>query len=107
MEDFNSLSSDLEKKLSVNIKSDLKSFYAYVRSKSKTKTKGAPLIDSSNTPVEEEEEMCEILNQYFSSAFSLKTPEGLMELENRLNQEKVASNLNKEVLITEEIIIEN
>ena len=43
--------------------------------------------------------MCEILNKYFGSVFTLERPEGLMELENRLNQEKVASNLNK-VLIT-------
>ena len=74
-----------------------------MRSKSKTKTKVGPLIDSSNMQVEEEDEMCEILNKYFSSVFTLERPEGLMELENRLNQEKVASNLNK-VLITEEIV---
>ena len=76
-----------EKKLSVNIKSDSKSFYAYMRSKSKTKTKVRPLIDSQNMQVEEEEQMFEILNQYFSSVFTLERPEGLMELENRLNQE--------------------
>ena len=52
-----------EKKLSVNIKSDPMSFYAYVRSKSKTKTKVGPLIDSQNMPVEEEEQMCDILNK--------------------------------------------
>ena len=77
-----------EKKLSEHIKSDPKSFYAYVCSKSKTKTKVGLLIDSSNMQVEEEEQMCKILNQYFSSV---------------LNQEKVASNLNM-VLITEEIV---
>ena len=47
--------------------------------------------------------MCEILNQYFSSVFILERPEDLMKVENRLIQEKVASNLNK-VLITEEIV---
>ena len=74
-----------------------------MRSKSKTKTKVGPLIDSQNMQVKDEEQICEILNQYFSSAFTLKRSEGLMELENGLNQEKVASNLNK-VLITEEIV---
>ena len=54
-----------EKKLSVNIKRDPKSFYAYVRSKSKTNTKVGPLIDSQNIQVEEEEQMCEIINQFF------------------------------------------
>ena len=53
--------------------------------------------------VEEDEQMCEILNKYFSSVFTLERPEGLMELENRLNHEKVSSNLNK-VLIAEEIV---
>ena len=47
--------------------------------------------------------MCEILNKYFSSLFTMERPEGLMELENRLRQEKVASNLNK-IIITEEIV---
>ena len=53
--------------------------------------------------MEEEEQMCEILNKYFGSVFALERLEGLMELENRLNHEKVASNLNK-VLITEEMV---
>ena len=87
----------------MNIKNDPKSFYAYVRSKTKTKTKVGSLIDSQNMQVEEEEQMCEILNKYFSSVFTLERPEGLMELKNRLNQKKVASNLNK-VLITEEVV---
>ena len=87
----------------MNIKSDPKSFYAYVRSKSQTKTKVGPLIDSQNMQVEEEQ-MCEILTKYFSSVFTLERPEGLIELEkNRLNQENVASNL-KTVIITEEIV---
>ena len=87
----------------MNIKSDPKSFCAYVRSKSKTKTKVGPLIDSQNMQVEEDEQMCEILNKYFSYVFSLERPEGLMELDNRLNQEKVASSLNK-IIMTEEIV---
>ena len=78
-------------------------FNAYVRSKSKTKTKVGPLIDYQNMQVEEDEQMCEILNKYFSSVFTLERPEGLMERENRLNQEKVASDLNK-IIITEEIV---
>ena len=80
-----------EKKLSENIKSDPKSLYAYVRSKRKTKTKVGPLIDSQNMhmmQVEEEERMCEILNQYFSFVFTLERPEGLMKLKIRLNQKK-------------------
>ena len=81
----------------------IQSFYANVRSKTKTKSNVGSLIDSSNRQVEEEEQMCEILNQYVSSVFTLERSEGLKKLENRLNQEKVASNLNN-LLITEEIV---
>ena len=77
----------IDKKLSENIKSDPKSFFAYMHSKSKTKIKVGPLIDSSNMQVEEEEQMCEILNQYVSSVFTFERPEGLMELENNRNEE--------------------
>ena len=62
----------LQKKLSENIKCDPKSFCTHVRSKSKTKIKVGPLIDSSNMQAEEEEQMCEILNQYFNSVFTLE-----------------------------------
>ena len=88
----------------MNIKRDPE-FYAYVRSKSKTKTKVGPLIDSSNMQVEEEKQMCEILNQYFSSVFTLERSKGLMETRKQI-QEKVASIPNK-VLITEEIVNKN
>ena len=79
--DIRKAKKSFEKKLSVNIKSDPKNSIAYVRSKSKTKTKVGPLIDSQNMEVEEEEQTCEIQNQYFSSVFTLQRPEGLMELE--------------------------
>ena len=87
----------------MHIKSDPKSFYSYVRSKSKTKTKVGSLIDSQNMQVEEDEQMYEILNKYFSSVFTLERQEVLTELENRLNQENVDSSFNK-ILITEEIV---
>ena len=82
----------------------IQSFYAYVRSKSKTKV--GPLIDSQNMQVEEEEQMCEILNKYFSSLFKTGETGGLDGARNRLNQAKVASNLNK-IIITEEIVYTN
>ena len=50
----------------------IQSFYVYVLSKSKTKTKVGPLIDSKNMQVEEEEQMCEILIKYFGSVFTLE-----------------------------------
>ena len=53
--------------------------------------------------VEEEEQMCDIPNQYLSAVFTFERPEGLMGLENRRNQKNVTSNLSK-VLIAEEIV---
>ena len=87
----------------MNKKTLSKSFYAYVPTKSKTKTEIGPLIDLQNVQVEEEEKRYQILNNYFSSVFTLERPEGLMELANRLSKEKVASNLNK-VLIQKKIV---
>ena len=54
---YSTLKKSFEKKLSENIKSDQKSFYAYVPSMSKATIKIRPLVDSSNMQVEEEEQM--------------------------------------------------
>ena len=51
-----------ETNLSLNIKSDPKSFYAYVCSKSKSKTNVEPRINTSHMQVENDEEKSEILN---------------------------------------------
>jgi hypothetical protein len=61
---------DFEKKLAKDIKSNPKSFYAYVRSKSATKSKVSPLKDSQGNIVIEDIEICNVLNQYFSSVFT-------------------------------------
>jgi hypothetical protein len=58
---------DFEKKLADNIKVDNKSFYAYVRRKSKVKVKPGPLIDDSGKILESPQEMAEEFNSYFSS----------------------------------------
>ena len=46
--------------------------------------------------------MCEILNKYFISVFTLERPESLMEI--GFISKRLASNLNK-ILITEEIVL--
>ena len=56
-----------ERNLSLNIKGDPKSCYAYVRSQSKSKTNVGPLINTSSMQVEDDEEKSETLNDYFSS----------------------------------------
>ena len=59
------------------------SFYAYVRRKNKSKSKVGPIVNSLNMQMEDEEQTCEILNEYFSSAFRLLSQrlEGLTVLE--------------------------
>ena len=53
--------------------------------------------------VEDEEQICEIVNDYFSSVFTSERLEGLTVLENKLKRNKVSSNSNS-MLITEELV---
>ena len=49
---------------------DSKSFYAYVRDKSKTKVRVGPLIDDHGHVVSENRGMARILNKYFATVFT-------------------------------------
>ena len=68
--EYKKLSLALKKKLAGNVKTDPKSFYAYVRSKSKTKTSVGPLKNGDGVLVSDDLEMSEILNSYFGSVFT-------------------------------------
>ena len=59
-----------EQKLACNIKTDSKSFYAYVRSKQNVQNKVGPLEDSAGNIISQEFLMAEDLNGYFSSVFT-------------------------------------
>ena len=59
-----------EHKLANNIKNDCKSFYAYARSKSKSKVRVGPIINRTGVPSSSDYEMCEIFNDYFVSVFT-------------------------------------
>ena len=59
-----------EKKLAGNIKSDSKSFYAYVRSKQKVRDKVSPLENNRGNIISDGFQMAEVLNEYFSSVFT-------------------------------------
>ena len=61
---------NFEKKLADNIKEDSKSFYAYIRSKQKTKDRIGPLKDEHGTTVTTDEESANLLNEYFTSVFT-------------------------------------
>lgn len=67
---------EFETKLAENIKQDPKSFYNYVNSKKLTKNVIGPIEDSSGVLREKDEEVCEILNDYFSSVFTIEDQSG-------------------------------
>ena len=59
-----------EKKLAENIKYDSKSFFAYVRSKSKARVKPSVLLRGDGKLLETAEEVAEEFGEYFVSVFS-------------------------------------
>ena len=61
---------NFEHKLPQNIKSDSKSFYAYVISKQNVRDKVGPLEDNFGNIVTQEFLMAEELNMHFSSVFT-------------------------------------
>jgi len=61
---------DFELKLAEKIKTDCKSFYSYVKSKSKTKPGRDPLRDQVGNLVSDSKGMGILLNEYFSSVFT-------------------------------------
>ena len=61
---------NFEHKLAQNIKSDSKSFYAYVRSKQKVRDKVGPLVDNAGNIITQGFLMAEELNMHFSSVFT-------------------------------------
>ena len=58
----------------------MKSFYAYVRSKHRTRVGIGPLTNVQGKIIESNEEMGEILNDYFSSVFTKENKDSLPEI---------------------------
>ena len=61
---------DFELKLAKNIKEDRKSFFAYARSKSKSKVKVGSLADNDGCLQSDSKVKEELLNKFFSSVFT-------------------------------------
>ena len=61
-----------EERLADKIKTDPKAFYFYVWGKSKLKVKVGPVIDKNGNLIDNEEEMCQILSEYFQSVFTVE-----------------------------------
>jgi hypothetical protein len=62
-----------EQQLAKNVKNDNKSFFAYVRSKQRTKEKVGPLKDKSGQVVSDDKIAANLLNDYFSSVFTTES----------------------------------
>ena len=63
---------EYEYKIAEKIKYDSKSFYAYVREKSKSKVKVGPLVDNMGGVVDGKKEMVTLLNKFFASVFTVE-----------------------------------
>jgi len=77
-----------EHKLASKIKEDRKSFFAYVRSKRKSKVNVSPLVDSNGELVSESKAKAEMLNDFFSSVFT-KELDAVPAASNRINDAKL------------------
>ena len=76
---------NFEHRLSQNIKSDSKSFYAYVRSKQNVRNKVGPLKDNAGNIITQGFLMAEELNMHFSSVFTRENTSSLPVPETKFN----------------------
>ena len=91
-----------EHKLAQNIKSDSKSFYAYVRSKQNVRDKVGPLKDNAGNIITQGCLMAEELNVHFSSVFTREDTSSLPVPETKFNgsEEEKLGQLN----VTPEVV---
>jgi len=73
---------NFESKLAGNIKYDSKSFFAYVRSKSKARTQLGVLVGEDGTVLETDEKVALEFNRYFSSVFGGEEVGDIPDVEN-------------------------
>ena len=93
---------NFEHKLAQNIKSDSKSFYAYVRSKQNVRDKVGPLEDNAGNIITEGCLMAEELNVHFSSVFTREDTSSLPVPETKFNgseEEKLG-----QLVVTPEVV---
>jgi len=72
---------NFENKLAENIKSDNKSFYAYVRSMSRSRVGPGPLVDENGDVVASAQEMSDRFNGFFASVFTKENEDRIPEVE--------------------------
>jgi hypothetical protein len=70
VKEYRKAKKQFEKKMAKDIKCNPKSFYSYVRSKSRVKEVVGPLKNRDGNVVSDNAEMCRILNDYFGTVFT-------------------------------------
>ena len=94
---------EFEKKLAENSKENSKSFYAYVRSKQRTKDTVGPLKDQNGNVITNDIDQANLLNEYFGSVYTIedlsRIPEPLEMFEGKLDEEGLV-----DIDITEEMV---
>jgi len=73
---------NFEKQIAKKIKSDPKSFYSYVKSKTKFKSTVGPLTNDKGDLVGDYREMAELLNTFFASVFTTENTNNLPDINN-------------------------
>ena len=74
---------DFEKKIVKEAKLNPKAFYAYARSKLRTKEVIADLVDEFGTPVSGDADKAELFNNFFSGVFTNEDTSNMPDLANR------------------------
>ena len=99
---------EFEASLAERIKTEPKQFYAYVNSKTKTKERIGPLLDSSGSQTNDSKEMSEILNKYFASVFTVEDLNNMPTADTRVSQKhsEERTQVLETVLITEDKVYE-
>jgi hypothetical protein len=69
-----------EQKLADKVHDNPKSFFSYVRSKTRTKDRVGPITDKNGVLVQDGTQMCEVLNDFFSSVYTTENIECIPEV---------------------------
>jgi hypothetical protein len=77
--EINKYKQDFDKKMAKNIKSDPKTFYAYIRSKQKTRPTVGPLKREDNSIIDSDNEAATVMNEYFTSVFTQENIDNIPE----------------------------
>ena len=89
-----------EKNLAKNFKNNPKAFYSYISKNTKTKTSIGPLKDG-DSETQNDAEMCDVLNKFFASVFTIDDGSELPQFEKVYNGETPLKNIT---ISTEDVI---